>query len=102
MMGAAHTAATRAILAFGDTLERKDEEERDGNRGEGIPLQRVGLVLLDAEVRPRPVAKQAVAVVGMLLDDHGLKGEARFGRVGRALEGLAHRAFVGLARRGGM
>src|SRR5262245_63378743 len=64
----------RRILFF-TFPERQDDQEHDRQRGERVPLERVRLVLLRAGIGPRPVAQQAIAGVGMLLDDERMQAE---------------------------
>src|SRR5260370_33761162 len=89
------SATTGTRLRRGDTSDRKECEERDGERGERIPLQRVALVPLDAEVRARPVAQQTIVQFRMLLDDDALQAQAGLGGESAEVEVLADFAARG-------
>ena len=49
-------------------------------------------MLVDAEVGSRPLAREAVRQLGVLLDDERLEAESRLRAVGTDVEVLAHRA----------
>ena len=59
--------------------EAHHQPQKQDNHGEGserVPLERVSLVLLHARVRRRPVARQAVGRLRVLLDDERLQRQA--------------------------
>src|SRR5690349_22718966 len=77
-------------LSGARTAKGKGGGDDDGERGERVPLQRVALVHLHAEIDARPVSLEAIIRARMLLDHERLELEARLGGVAGDVHVLAH------------